>query len=77
MKQPPCAVRRRFEQYSEDWPPENAAGFMAWFEDRLAEIPEDCRQTASIEIDADVRHGAPLASLEIVYFRTAAPARRD
>lgn len=58
-----------------DWPPANAALFVKWFSDHLSEIPNECRDSALIEIDSFVcgeEYGEPsgsVAEIAITYLR--------
>jgi hypothetical protein len=56
-------------QYEADgWPPEDPAGFMAWFQERIERIPPEHRATAKIEIGTQSGYyGDSSANLEITY----------
>lgn len=58
-------------QYEGDgWPPEDPAGFMAWFQERIERIPPEHRARATIEIRTQSGYyGDSSASLEITYKR--------
>ena len=58
-------------QYEGDgWPPEDPAGFMAWFQEQIERIPDEHRATAKIEIGIQsCYYGDSSASLEITYQR--------
>jgi hypothetical protein len=58
-------------QYESDgWPPEDPAGFMAWFQERIERIPPEHRATAKIEIGTQSGYyGDSTANLEITYAR--------
>ena len=45
--------RMSFTQYGDEWPPEDAMGFIAWVQAKVDEIPERYRNTATIEFDGD------------------------
>ena len=52
------------------WPPEDPAGFLAWFQERIERIPPEHRATATIEIGTQSGYyGDSSASLEITYKR--------
>lgn len=58
------------EENEGDWPPEQAADFMAWWRDKLEQIPQEHRSRAGIEISSDSDYdGASHACLEIFYSR--------
>lgn len=38
--------------YTGDWPPEKPADFLAWWQEKIEAIPEEFRDTATIEIDS-------------------------
>jgi hypothetical protein len=66
------------------WPPEDPAGFMAWFQECMERIPPEHRASAKIEIGAQSGYyGDSSAKLEITYTRDetdeqcAARLRRD
>ena len=43
-----------FEQHygcADDWPPSNAAGFIAWLQAKLMLVPEEYRESAGLEIE--------------------------
>jgi hypothetical protein len=48
-------VQTRFQEYgysSNDWPPEDAAGFMEWFQKQFDAVPPEHRASLRIRIDA-------------------------
>jgi hypothetical protein len=52
------------------WPPEDPAGFMAWFQECIDRIPRAHRATARIEIGAQSEYyGESAANIEITYMR--------
>ena len=58
------------ELYDGDWPPEDAAGYLKWFKDKLDSIPEEHRGSANIELDSQSGYeGCHYASIEITYER--------
>lgn len=52
-----------------DWPPVNAALFMKWLSDRLSEIPDECRDSARIEIDSSADEDCSVTYLRVTYLR--------
>lgn len=62
------------EIYDGDWPPEDADGFLAWFKNKIATVPEEHRGGVKIELDS--RGGyedSHYASIAIVYWRKETP----
>lgn len=59
-------VRREFKKYDIHWPTTNASGFMAWFQSRILEIPEESRDSLTIDIDSD---DSGCAVIEFAYTR--------
>ncbi len=58
------------DQNDGDWPPENAAGFLSWFTEKINLIPVEFREKAKIEIDGDGDgDGCSYASILIYYYR--------
>ena len=57
------------EQYDGDWPPSNAIEFVAWFAEKLGEIPAEYREVAIIDIDSIACYDSSKASIEIYYMR--------
>jgi len=57
------------EQYNGDWPPSNATEFVAWFAEKISEIPVEYRETAQIDIDSSSCYDSSFASIEIFYDR--------
>ena len=52
------------------WPPEDPAGFVAWFQERIDRIPAEYRSTATIELDTQSGYyGDSSVSIEITYRR--------
>lgn len=52
------------------WPPEDPAGFMAWFQDRIDRIPAEHRQGAKIEFSSEGGYyGDHTPHIEITYMR--------
>jgi len=58
------------DQYDGEWPEENAAKFLAWFEEKINSIPKEFRDSAKVELEAvpGYEHCA-YASIEIYYYR--------
>ena len=58
------------ELYDGDWPPQDAAGYLKWFKDKLDSIPEEYRASAKIELDSESGYeGCHYASINIHYDR--------
>lgn len=58
------------ERYDGDWPPEDAAGAIAWLSEKLESIPEAFRSTAKIEFDSvSSDEDSHYARIEITYSR--------
>lgn len=58
------------EKYDGEWPPEDAAGFLAWLQEKLSKIPPEHMASAKVEIDsASSYEDSHYASLEITYWR--------
>ena len=51
------------------WPPEDPAGFMAWFQKHIDSIPKGHMHTANIEITSRICYGGISADIEISYMR--------
>lgn len=62
-------ISKTIEQYDGEWPPEDAAGFMAWFQKRLDDVPPECRDTARIDLDSTMRYDSSYATIEFSYTR--------
>jgi hypothetical protein len=62
-------ISKYIEKYSGDWPPEDAAGFVAWFQRKLDDIPPESRAKARIEIDSEENYGSSKATIEFSYAR--------
>lgn len=57
-------------QYDGDWPPEDAAGCVAWFASKLEAIPLEHRDTAKIEIYSSLSYDVDHSGhIEIYYTR--------
>lgn len=62
-------ISKTVERYGGDWPPTDAAGFMAWFQSKLADVPEASRDTVRFELDSTELCGCSYATIEISYAR--------
>ena len=62
-------ISKHIGQYDDEWPPEDAAGFMAWFHKRLDDVPPEHRATARIEIYSEENYGSSKATIEFSYTR--------
>ena len=58
-------------QYEQDgWPPEDAAGFLAWFQKRISAIPAEHMAKAKVEITAQREYYDDVSTnIEITYLR--------
>lgn len=59
-------VRKEFEQYGCDWPKLDACEFMAWFQSKIEDVPEESRDSLTIDIDSG---DSGYATIEFVYTR--------
>ena len=58
------------ESYDEEWPPENAMEYLAWFAAKIASIPEEYRASAKVEIDSVSSYeNSSYATIKITYTR--------
>lgn len=58
------------ERYDGEWPPEDAAGAIAWLSEKVESIPEAFRSTARIELDSAGDYEGPhYARIKITYSR--------
>lgn len=64
-------VRKTFEQYSGDWPKLDASSFMTWFQSKIEDVPEESRDSLTIDID---RSDSVYTTIEFVYTRTETDA---
>jgi hypothetical protein len=61
-------------RYDGDWPSEDAAGFLAWFQDKIAEVPAEHRGAIRIELSSESGYeDSHYASIEITYTRLETP----
>jgi hypothetical protein len=58
-------ISKTVEKYGSEWPPEDAAGFMAWFQKRIDDVPPERRATARIKLEYALEY----ATIEISYTR--------
>lgn len=56
-------------EHEGDWPPEDAAGALAWFQTKLDDVPQEFRGTVRIVIGATENYGSGYATIEISYAR--------
>lgn len=62
------------ESWQDGWPPENAEGFLAWFAEKIASVPEEYRASATVEISSRSGYdGDTSACLSIQYLRPETP----
>lgn len=59
----PTSNRRR------DWPPDDLVGFIAWFQGKLDEVPEQYRGAARVDLSTDYEDGDCYVDLSIHYYR--------
>lgn len=52
-----------------DWPPDDLVGFIAWFQGKLDEIPEQFRGAARVDLSTDYEEGDCYVDLSIYYDR--------
>lgn len=64
-------VRKEFEQYGCDWPKLDACEFMAWFHGKIEDVPEESRDSLTIDIDSS---DSVYTTIEFVYTRTETDA---
>ena len=59
------------EQYdSDDWPPENAAEFVSWFNEKLSNVPDEFSHLAIVDLEAIPSYeNSAYASIQIYYYR--------
>lgn len=58
------------ERYDGNWPPEDAAGFLAWFQSIIEEAPDEYRDAVKIELDSVSGYeDSHYASIEVSYLR--------
>jgi hypothetical protein len=58
------------QRYDGDWPPNDAAGFIAWFQGKIDTIPAEHRSDARIELDSESSYeDSHYASIGISYWR--------
>ena len=76
MKQKKC-ISKTIEQGDREWPPSDAAEFMAWFQKRMDDIPPEHRATASIELDSTMRYDSSCATIEFCYTRMETDEEED
>lgn len=73
----PRAVRETVfcqERYDGDWPPEDAVGFMAWFQGHLTLMPGEYRNTARIELTSNSGYeDSHYVEIDISYTRPETP----
>jgi hypothetical protein len=62
-------IRKTVEQYDGERPPNDAAGFMEWFQKRLDDVPPEYRASAHIELDSLMRYNSSYATIEFSYTR--------
>lgn len=56
-------------QCGAEWPPTNAIVFLQWFTWKIAEIPEEFRANAKVEIEGVSSYGNANAHMSITYCR--------
>jgi hypothetical protein len=58
------------ERYDGDWPPDDATGFIAWFQAQLDKVPAEHRGNVRIELDSVSGYeDSHYVSIEISYWR--------
>lgn len=58
-------IRKTIEQYDNDWPKSDAIEFMAWFHSKIADVPDEGRDSLTINIECDSGY----ATIEFAYTR--------
>ena len=62
-------ITKSVEQYDGDWPPNDAAGFLAWVQAKIDDVPQEHRNTLRIELDSTSRYDSAYATIEFSYER--------
>lgn len=57
------------ERYGREWPPEDAAGALAWLQSKIAEVPSECMASARIVFGSTVCYDSEYATIRITYQR--------
>ena len=65
------------EEGTNEWPPEDAKGFIAWFVGKAEAIPEEYRATATIEITSVILYGDEYANIKIHYSRPETDGEKE
>jgi hypothetical protein len=52
-----------------NWPPKNLLAFRSWLNEKISEIPAECREEATIEITTEDDCEHPYAEIFIRYLR--------
>ena len=65
-----CVTVFERERYDGEWPPEDEAGFLAWFTDKFSEVPKEFRGSLTVRIDSHSGYsGSHNPGIEIEYTR--------
>jgi hypothetical protein len=59
----------RGRRYDGDWPPGNAVGFVDWLANKIAEIPPEHRETATVELETTEEYDSHYAQITIAHER--------
>ena len=62
-------IMRKIEKCNRDWPSENAFEFIEWLQNLLKDIPEESRDSASIEITSEEQYGDSVSVIILTYSR--------
>ena len=62
-------ISKTIVQYDGEWPPGDATGFIAWFEAKLQDVPEEQRSAVRIDLDTKLRYDCSYATIEFSYVR--------
>ena len=62
-------ISKKVNQDDGDWPPEDAAGAVAWFQAKIFDVPAEFRSGARIDIDSEESYGSSEATIEFSYAR--------
>lgn len=70
MKQIVRVTTLSLKDFDDDWPPADALGALAWWGQKINEVPEEQRMTAQVEIDSEPGYGdLHYARITISYYR--------
>ena len=70
-------ISEYIEQYSGDWPPVDAIGFIEWLQRKVDAVPEEIRGTARIDISTKGSDGDDYPYIKISYIRPETDAEAE